>query len=97
MQLTSEQVEHIAKLARLELASEEKDAFQRQLSSVLEYVDQLSKVDTRDVEPMNHSLALQNVMRADEATPCTKEERDGAVAAFPEREGDLLKVKAVFG
>ncbi len=96
MKLTPEQVDHIAALARLDLADEEKAVFQKQLSTIIEYVDQLAKVDTGNVEPMTHSLALQNVVRPDEVRDCGAETRQRLVGEFPERDGDLLKVKAVF-
>lgn len=96
MKLTPEQVDHIATLSRLSLTDEERVRFAEQLSSVIEYVDLLGKVDTEGVEPMNHSIALMNVFGADEPMPCDAATRDALLARFPEREGDLLKVKAVF-
>lgn len=96
MTLTPAEVEHIAKLARLELPAEEKDALTRQLSSILDYVGALSVVDTEGVEPMAHSMPVRNVFGADEPAPCSAETREALLGEFPEREGDLLKVKAVF-
>jgi aspartyl-tRNA(Asn)/glutamyl-tRNA(Gln) amidotransferase subunit C len=96
MKLTPEQVDHIATLSRLSLTDEERTRFAEQLSSILDYVDLLSKVDTADVEPMQHSIALMNVFGADEPAPTDAATRAALLALFPEREGDLLKVKAVF-
>lgn len=96
MQLTPAQVDHIATLSRLSLTEEERTRFAEQLSSVLDYVGMLSKVPTDGVEPMNHSVALMNVFGADEPAPCDESVRAALLAGFPEREGDLLKVKAVF-
>ncbi len=96
MKLSIEEVEHIATLSRLELSTEEKSAFASQLSSVLEYVDKLAAVDTSDIEPMAHSLPVRNVFREDEATACGDTVRDALLKNFPERQNDLLKVKAVF-
>ncbi len=96
MSLTPAEVEHIARLARLELPVEEKDALTRQLSSILEYVGALGTVDTEGIEPMAHSIAVRNVFGADEPAPCPKGTRDALLGEFPEREGDMLKVKAVF-
>ncbi len=96
MHLTPEQVDHIATLSRLSLTDEEKTRFAAQLSSILEYVGMLGKVPTDGVEPMNHSVALMNVFGADEPAPCDDATRAALLAGFPEREGDLLKVKAVF-
>lgn len=96
MKLSLEQVEAIAKLARLDLAAEEKEAFQRQLSSILEYVDALQKVDTKDVEPLNHIAPVHNAWRADAVEACAEDERRRLIEAFPAHEGALLKVKSVF-
>jgi aspartyl-tRNA(Asn)/glutamyl-tRNA(Gln) amidotransferase subunit C len=96
MTLTPEEVEHIAKLARLELPTAEKDALTRQLSSILDYVGALGSVETDGVEPMAHSMPVRNVFGADEPAPCPPATREALLGEFPEREGDMLKVKAVF-
>jgi len=76
MELTLEQVKHIASLARIELKSEEEESFQRQLSSILEYVGQLSECDTEGVLPMSHAVSLVNALRPDEISECSKETRN---------------------
>lgn len=96
MTLTPAEVEHIARLARLELPAEEKEAFTRQLSSILDYVGVIGAVETDGVEPMAHSMPVRNVFGADEPVPCPQETRDALLGEFPEREGDMLRVKAVF-
>lgn len=96
MKLSIDEVEHIATLSRLELSEEEKVVFANQLSSILEYVDKLAAVDTSDVEPMAHSLPVRNVFRVDEAVACDAAVRDALLDSFPDRQADLLKVKAVF-
>ena len=68
-------VEHVAKLARLELTEEEKQKFSTQLNSILEYVNEMNEIDTTDIEPMSHALPVYNVMREDEVSyEQTKEE-----------------------
>lgn len=96
MRISAEEVEYIAKLARLELKPEEKEAFTRQLSSILEYVGQLQSVPTEGVTPMSHAVPLENVWAEDVVRPDNAAERQAVIADFPEKEGDLLKVKAVF-
>jgi len=96
MKLTIEQVEHIAGLARLALTEGEKEKFQRQLSSILEYVEKLGQVDTARVEPLYHSVAMENVLRPDEVKECGQETRRRLLGEFPDKEGDLLRVPAVF-
>lgn len=66
--LDIKQIEHIAKLSKLELSAEEKNVYAEQLSSVLNYVEQLSKVDTDNVEPLSNVTGLQDIMREDEIT-----------------------------
>jgi aspartyl-tRNA(Asn)/glutamyl-tRNA(Gln) amidotransferase subunit C len=63
------QVEHVARLARLALSPEEKDRMRGQLDAILGYVEQLRRIDTRDVPPTAHVLPLANVMREDEVRP----------------------------
>ena len=63
--ITKEQVEHVAKLARLELTEEEKTLYTKQLSQILDYIDQLNKVETKGVEPMTQPIPTVNVMRED--------------------------------
>jgi len=96
MSLTIEQVEHIADLARLDLKPEEKELFRQQLSSILEYVAKLSQVNTAGVEPLCHSVALENVLRPDEAAAADEAVRRRLIDDFPEKNGDLLKVQGVF-
>ena len=73
--ITIKDVEHVAKLARLELTEAEKEKFTEQLGAVLEYVNQMNEVDTSDVEPMAHAIDFCNVMREDKVVyEQTKEE-----------------------
>ncbi|MBX9667707.1 MAG: Asp-tRNA(Asn)/Glu-tRNA(Gln) amidotransferase subunit GatC [Candidatus Obscuribacterales bacterium] len=63
--ITSKDVEHVAKLARLALTEDEKRLYTDQLSRILEYFGQLDKIDTNGIEPMSHALPVVNVMRED--------------------------------
>ena len=63
--ITIKDVEHVAKLARLQLNDEEKTMFTKQLGDILKYVEQMNEVDTTGVEPMSHAIPLKNVMRED--------------------------------
>ncbi len=66
MHLSIEQIEHIARLARLEVSETEKKTYSEQLSAILDYVDQLQKVDTEGVEPTSQVTGLVNNNREDE-------------------------------
>ena len=63
--ITVKDVEHVAKLARLELTEEEKELYTKQLGDVLKYVDQMNEVDTSNVKPMTQVIDFSNVMRED--------------------------------
>ncbi len=95
MKITRKEVDYVAKLARLELSEEEKDRFTGQLGSILEYIGQLNRLDTKDIPPTSHVLSLKNVWRDDEMKPCPSEVREALLANAPEREGDFFKVKKV--
>lgn len=62
-------IDHVAKLARLALTSEEKTAFAAQLGSVLHHIEALSKVDVSGVEPTAHAFAVNNVWQDDVSRP----------------------------
>lgn len=87
--IDEKQVRHVAQLARLRLSPEELMHFSTQLSRILDYINQLSEVDTESVEPLSHPLDLQNVFREDKARPSLP--RDEALANAPvTRDGFFL-------
>lgn len=96
MALTLKEIEHIARLARLELSEEEKEKYAHQLSSVLEYVGQLQEVDTSNILYEYHVEGLENVMDADDVHASDDDTHTRLLDAMPDRAGDLLKVKGVF-
>lgn len=69
MAISIEDVEHVAKLARLTFTDEEKETCRKQLSDVLEHARAISEVDTSDVPPTGHAVPLVNVFREDEERP----------------------------
>jgi len=93
MALTVEQVQWIAHLARLELTHAELATMARQLTSIIDYVNQLAQVDTEHVEPLAHPLPIQNVFREDESEQSLPV--DVALANAPDRRGDFYGVPAV--
>ena len=96
MALTKKEVEHIALLARLGLTEAEKEKFALQLSSILNYVEQLKEVDTQGIEPTAQVTGLENVMRKDKIESFDKKARNRLIELAPESEDDLIKTKAVF-
>jgi aspartyl-tRNA(Asn)/glutamyl-tRNA(Gln) amidotransferase subunit C len=91
--ITRADVEHVAALARLGLTDDEIDRMQGQLNRILEAIGQLQSVDTSAVGPTAQVIALENVMRDDQARPPMS--RDAALANAPLREGDHLRVPVV--
>lgn len=69
MGIDKQQVEHVAKLARLELTDNDKERFRGQLSAILEHAERVSALDTEGVTPTSHSVPLLNVMRPDVVVP----------------------------
>lgn len=91
--LSKEEVKHVAKLARIELTSEEIEKFQKDLSAVLDYAEMLKEINTEKVKPCFHpSETKENVIREDEVKPSDLE----LTKAFPSKKEKYLKVKSVF-
>ncbi|MEK7542473.1 MAG: Asp-tRNA(Asn)/Glu-tRNA(Gln) amidotransferase subunit GatC [Patescibacteria group bacterium] len=93
--LSSSKVQHIAKLARLELSDKEIVKFQKELTSIWEYFEVLSELDVSKVEPMTHAVPLQNVSRQDIAKPKSSEEAQRLLKMAPETKDGYLKVKSI--
>lgn len=64
--LTTDEVKHIAKLSKLDLGEEEIKKFQGQLSKIVDYISQLSEIDTSNLEPTSQTTGLENVFRLDQ-------------------------------
>lgn len=64
--ISIDEVKHVANLARLAITEEEAEMFQKQLDAIITYAEQLNELDTTNVEPTSHVLAMKNVMREDE-------------------------------
>lgn len=93
MNISTQDVQHVAKLARLNLSSQEEQIFTEQLNAILQYAEKLDGLDTEGVEPTTHVLHLSNVMREDvqrESLPIEK-----VLANAPDEEDGQFKVPAV--
>jgi aspartyl-tRNA(Asn)/glutamyl-tRNA(Gln) amidotransferase subunit C len=95
--LTRADVDRIATLARLELSDAEKDLFVHQLSHVLEYAEQIQKIDTTGVPPTSHVLSQMPADRADELRPCLSNAEALANAPDPSPHTGLFRVPRVIG
>lgn len=93
--ILKEEVQHIAHLARIKLTEDEIEKFQKELSLILDYMEKLKKVDTKDTAPLTGATFLHNRVRKDEVV------RDPKMAgkllgAVQEKQDGYVKVKAVF-
>ena len=70
-----EQVLHVARLARLELAEDEVERMAGELSGILEHIERIGELDLAGTDPTSHVMALENVLRADEPRPSLSRER----------------------
>ncbi len=95
MSISPEQVLKVSRLARLELSDDELATMTAQLSQVVDYVDQLSELNTDDVVPMAHALDLTNVFVVDQVAESL--ERSQALANAPHADGECYLVPAVMG
>ena len=93
--LEKKQVEHVAKLARLGLAENEKKKLTKELSAILKFVDKLNEVKTDKVEPTAQVTGLENVSRSDKGRVKTKREREKLLELAPELKENHIKVKAI--
>jgi aspartyl-tRNA(Asn)/glutamyl-tRNA(Gln) amidotransferase subunit C len=87
------EVEHVARLSRLELSGAEKARMRSQLDTILGYIEKLNHVDTTDVPPTTHVLPLANVMREDEVRPSYPV--DAMLANAPDPEGEAFRVPRI--
>lgn len=93
--ISKSEVEHIAKLARLGLTSKEEKEFQKELSSILDYVQQLREASIAGIEPLSHPHSIENVKREDRIQKQDLKTVNELVQSFPGRKGRRLKVKAI--
>jgi aspartyl-tRNA(Asn)/glutamyl-tRNA(Gln) amidotransferase subunit C len=86
-------IEHVARLARLELTSQERERLREQLGVILEHAAKVGEVATADVPPTAYAIPRSNVLRPDEPTPSLPVEE--VLANAPEREDDRFKVPRI--
>ena len=91
--ISREEVAHLARLARLDLAEDELDHYAEQLDVILQAVARVSEVAADDIPPTSHPVPLVNVMRPDVARPGLT--RDDALAAAPAVEDERFRVPRI--
>ncbi|TDE02190.1 Asp-tRNA(Asn)/Glu-tRNA(Gln) amidotransferase subunit GatC [Jiangella asiatica] len=93
--ISREEVAHLARLARLDLAPDELDHLAGQLDQILGAVAQVTEVAADDIPPTSHALPLTNVYRDDEPRPCLPAE--SVLAAAPAAEDGRFRVPQILG
>lgn len=93
MALTSQQVRHVAELAKLQLTDQEVDLYRAQLSAILDYAARLDELDTDAIPPTAMVLPLQNVMRPDRVAPSFP--RDAMLENAPSVVENCVQVRVV--
>ncbi|MDT3427556.1 aspartyl-tRNA(Asn)/glutamyl-tRNA(Gln) amidotransferase subunit C [Paenibacillus forsythiae] len=93
MSITIKDVQHVARLARLQLGPEEEAVLTEQMNAILQYAEKLNELDTEGVQPTTHVLHVSNVMREDVVKESLSLE--DALLNAPEEEDGQFKVPAV--
>ncbi|RTR26756.1 Asp-tRNA(Asn)/Glu-tRNA(Gln) amidotransferase subunit GatC [Robertmurraya yapensis] len=91
--ISTEEVKHVANLARLAVTEEEVEKFTQQLDKIISFAEQLNELDTENVEPTSHVLDMKNVMRED--VPAKGLPREEVLKNAPEHENGQIKVPSI--
>ncbi|MGI8982605.1 MAG: Asp-tRNA(Asn)/Glu-tRNA(Gln) amidotransferase subunit GatC [Pirellulaceae bacterium] len=95
MSLTRADVEKVSLLGRLRLSDAELDTMTEQMGRIVGYIEQLSELNTDNVQPMAHALEMHNVF-ADDALSASLP-REAALANAPKKDAECYRVPAVLG
>lgn len=93
MELTKEDVKHVASLAKLAISDEEAGTYAEQLTEILVFANELNNLDTDNVVPMTHPLQLMNVLRKD--VPNDILDREEMLESVKEHEAGQIKVPTI--
>ena len=88
--ITDEMIDYVGILAKLGLSADEKEQAKKDMSRMLDYIDQLNELDTSGTEPLSHIFPIQNVFREDVVE--NGDERDRMLANAPEEKEGAFKV-----
>lgn len=94
MTLTLQDVEHIARLARLELTADQKIRYRGQLEAILEHIAKLQELDTKDVSPTASITTGKMLLRPDEARPSLAQ--DDLLKNAPKQDDGQFQIPPVF-
>ncbi len=93
MKITKEEVKYVADLARLNLSDEEANRLQTEMADIIAFADTISALDTADIEPTNHAIRVENVLREDEMRDSY--DRDALLGCAPEKQAGCYSVPKV--
>ncbi|MBD3282123.1 MAG: Asp-tRNA(Asn)/Glu-tRNA(Gln) amidotransferase subunit GatC [Candidatus Portnoybacteria bacterium] len=91
--INEKQVKHIAKLARIKLTEKEEEKFAKEISSILDYIDKLNEVDTKNISPISQVTGLKNMVR-DDSSP-KKEKNEKILNQAPDKKDNYFKVPKI--
>ncbi len=93
MKISREEVEHVARLARLALPEDEIDRLTGEMDAILDYVEKLNELDTEGIVPTAHAVPVENALREDEVKPSLGVEK--ALANAPKSANGCFRVPRV--
>jgi len=93
--ISKEEIKHIAKLARIELKDEEVLRFQKELSSILDYIEQLKEVDISKIDLKESLTKFQGVTRQDKEIKKSIEQSLKLIGLSPDKKDNYLKTKKI--
>ncbi len=93
MKISPEEVRYVAHLARLNLDDKELETITSQIDTILNYVEKLDELDTRDVAPTTHAFSITNAFREDKVTESLDQQK--ALANSPRQKGEMFVVPRI--
>ena len=91
--IDKKQIQHIAKLVNIKLTDSDVKKYQKQLGSILDYVDHLQKAKIQGVEPYQDLIGLKNVFREDKVLTLDSEPNSRLLKEAPEKHDRFIKTK----
>jgi len=93
--LTKDQLKHLAELAKIEFTEEELESFLNDINQILNYVEEIKKLDLEKFEPMIGGILQQLILREDEIERADPKTKDLIKNQFPEKQDDFLKTPRI--
>ncbi len=94
--LTKQEIEHIAKLARIEFNDDDIELMRKDLSSIIDYFGKLKEVDVENIQPSTHSVDVKNVVRKDSSKKPDLNLAKSLVEAAPNKENKYIRSRPIF-